>query len=52
MDSAQTDAIIDKHRGKPGDLIHVLMEIQHENHWLPRDVLQKVADTLEIPFSE
>jgi NADH-quinone oxidoreductase subunit E len=51
MDSAQIDAIIDKHRGKPGDLIHVLMEIQHENHWLPRDALQKVADTLEIPFS-
>ena len=41
MDSAQIDPIIDKHRGKPGDLIHVLMEIQHENHWLPRDVLQQ-----------
>lgn len=51
MDSAQLDPIIEKHRGKPGDLIHVLMEIQHENHWLPRDVLQQVADVLEIPFS-
>lgn len=51
MDSAQIDAMIGKHRGKPGDLIHVLMEIQHQNHWLPRDVLQQVADALEIPFS-
>jgi NADH-quinone oxidoreductase subunit E len=51
MDSAQIDQIIDKHRGKPGDLIHVLMEIQHENHWLPREVLHRVADMLEIPFS-
>jgi len=51
MDSAQIDPIIEKHRGKPGDLIRVLMEIQHENHWLPREVLHKVAEVLEIPFS-
>ncbi len=51
MDSANIDRIIEKHRGKPGDLIHVLMEIQHENHWLPRDALHHVAETLEIPFS-
>ena len=46
-----SDQIIDKHRGKSGDLIHVLMEIQHENHWLPRDVLHRVAEALDIPFS-
>lgn len=51
MDSARIDAMIEKHRGKPGDLIHVLMEIQHENHWLPREVLQQVAKALDIPFS-
>jgi NADH-quinone oxidoreductase subunit E len=51
MDSANIDRIIEKHRGKSGDLIHVLMEIQHENHWLPRDVLHKVAEALDIPFS-
>jgi NADH:ubiquinone oxidoreductase subunit E len=51
MDTAKIDQIIEKHRGKPGDLIHVLMEIQHENHWLPRDVLHNVAEALEIPFS-
>ncbi len=51
MDDAKLDQIIEAHRGKPGDLIHVLMEIQHENHWLPRDMLHKVADSLAIPFS-
>ena len=51
MDSANIDQIIEKHRGKPGDLIHVLMEIQHQNHWLPRDVLHQVAAALDIPFS-
>ena len=51
MDSGAIDEIIDRHRGKSGDLIHVLMEIQHKNHWLPRDVLHQVAAALEIPFS-
>ena len=44
--------IIEKYRGRPGALIHVLTEIQHENHWLPREVMQKVADALEVPFSQ
>ena len=51
MRDDKIDQIIDKHRGKPGSLIHVLMEIQHENHWLPRDVLQRVAEALDVPFS-
>jgi NADH-quinone oxidoreductase subunit E len=51
VDSARIDAIIEDHRGKPGDLIHVLMAIQHENHWLPREVLHQVAEALQTPFS-
>ncbi len=46
MDSAKIDQIIKEHRGRSGDLIHVLMEIQHQNHWLPRDVLHQVAEAL------
>ena len=52
MDIAKIDQIIEKHRGKSGDLIHVLMEIQHENHWLPRNVLSRIAEALEVPFSQ
>ncbi len=44
--------IIEKHRGKPGSLIRVLMEIQHHNRWLPREVLAKVAEALDVPFSQ
>jgi NADH-quinone oxidoreductase subunit E len=51
MSSDRIDEIIDKHRGKPGSLIHVLMAIQHENRWLPRSVLRKVAEALDVPFS-
>ena len=44
--------IIEKYRGKPGALIHALTEIQHENRWLPREIMQKVADALGVPFSQ
>ena len=46
------DGIIEKYRGRPGALIHALTEIQHENHWLPRDVMKRVADALQVPFSQ
>ena len=52
MCEQRIDGIIEKYRGRPGALIHALTEIQHENHWLPREVMQKVADALEVPFSQ
>ena len=52
MCEQKIDAIIEKYRGQPGSLIHALVEIQHENHWLPREVLQRLADALEVPFSQ
>ncbi len=51
MSDDAIDHIIDQHRGKPGSLIHVLMAIQHEKRWLPRDVLHRVAEGLGVPFS-
>jgi NADH-quinone oxidoreductase subunit E len=51
MRDEEIDQIIDRHRGKPGSLIRVLMEIQHENHWLPRNVLRRIAEALDVPFS-
>ena len=46
------DRIIDAYRGRPGALIHALMEIQSEHGWLPREVLHRVADALEVPFAQ
>ena len=47
----KVDRIIERYRGKPGALIRVLIEIQHEHRWLSRPVLRKVADALNVPFS-
>ena len=52
MDNDKIDGIIDKHRGRASSLIQVLMEIQSENHWLPREVLEKVSAKLGVPLTE
>lgn len=51
MRNDKVDRIIEKHRGKPGSLIRVLIEIQHENRWLPKEALAKVSEALGVPFS-
>ena len=52
MDNDKIDQIINKHQGKAGSLIKVLLEVQSANHWLPRDVLDKVSKGLEVPLSQ
>ena len=52
MDNQRIDQIIDKYKGKASSVIQVLMEIQSENHWLPRGILEKVSKRLEVPLNE
>jgi len=52
MCEKKIDEIIEKYRGQPSSLIHALVEIQHENHWLPREVMHRVADALAVPFAQ
>jgi NADH-quinone oxidoreductase subunit E len=52
MDNERIDQIIDSYQGKASSVIQVLMEIQSENHWLPREVLERVSKRLEVPFNE
>ena len=51
LDNEQIDKILTEHQGKPGSLIHVLMEIQSENHWLPKEILNKISQKLKVPLS-
>ncbi len=52
MDRNKTDRIIDKYDGKASSVIQALMEIQHKNHWLAREVLEKVSTRLQVPLNE
>jgi NADH-quinone oxidoreductase subunit E len=51
MDIDRIDQIIDKHHGEPSSLIQILLDIQAENSWLPREALERVAETLEVPMT-
>ena len=52
MNQDKLDQIMNKYQGKSSSLIQVLLEIQKENHWLPREVLEKVSEKLEVPLSK
>jgi NADH-quinone oxidoreductase subunit E len=51
MDNDKTEQIINKHQGDAGSLIQVLLEIQSENRWLPKEVLEKVSKKLKVPLN-
>ena len=51
MDIERIDQIIDKHQGEASSLIQVLLEIQSENHWLPKEALEMVSEKLRVPLS-
>ena len=52
MDEAKIDKLINKHQGDASSLIRLLQEIQHENHWLSKEVLEKVSQKLKVPLSQ
>lgn len=51
MDQERIDQIIDKHRGDPNELIQILLELQRENHWLPKEALERISKRLQVPLS-
>lgn len=51
MNLERIDQIIDEHGGEASSLIQVMLDIQAETHWLPRDAIERVGERLEIPVS-
>ena len=51
MDNAKIDQIIDKHQGEASSLIQILLDIQSENHWLPKKALERVSERLDVSQS-
>jgi len=52
LELTQADKIVDKYEGDRSALIQVLLEIQRENHWLPKDALGSVSERLAVPLAE
>jgi NADH-quinone oxidoreductase subunit E len=51
VDDERLDEIIDKYHADASALIQILLEIQAERHWLPKEVLETVSDRLHVPFT-
>lgn len=51
MDIDRIDQIIDKHGSEPSSLIQILLDIQSENSWLPKEVLERVSEVLDVPLT-
>ena len=51
MDKDRIDQIVDKHHSEPSALIQILLEIQAENHWLPKEALEQVSERLQVPMT-
>ena len=51
MDNDRIDQIIGKHQGQASSLIQVLLAIQSEKHWLPKEALGRVSEKLQVPLA-
>ena len=51
MDTQAVDTILRRHPADPGSIIQVLLDIQNELYYLPKDVLEYVSRSLNVPMS-
>lgn len=51
MDTGRIERIINDHRCEASSLIQILLDIQNELHWLPREALEMVSERLRVPMS-
>jgi NADH-quinone oxidoreductase subunit E len=51
MDKDRIDQIIDRHHGEASSLIQILLDIQGENNWLPREALERISQRLQVPLA-
>jgi NADH-quinone oxidoreductase subunit E len=51
MDNDRIDQIIGRYQGEASSLIQVLLAIQSENHWLPKEAIERVSEKLQVPLT-
>lgn len=52
MAISQIDKIINKYQNRQGILIQLLLDIQREFNWIPKDAILRINQKLKIPISE
>ncbi len=49
---AEIGTIVGEYQGNRSALIQVLLEIQHQNRWLPKEALKQVSQSLGVPLTQ
>jgi NADH-quinone oxidoreductase subunit E len=52
MDLKKVDEIIDRYSGGQGVLIQLLLDVQSEFNWIPKEAVVRISDRLDIPLSQ
>jgi NADH-quinone oxidoreductase subunit E len=52
MDQKKIDQIVDKYAGEEGVLIQLLLDVQKELNWVPKEAIQHISERLQIPLSQ
>jgi len=48
----KVDRIIDRYVGEEGVLIQLLLDIQSELNWIPKEALERISERLKTPISQ
>ena len=48
----RVDKIIDKYGTEKGILIQLLLDIQKEFNWIPKEAIKRISERLKIPYSQ
>ena len=51
MDASVLENILQRHPQQPSSIIQVMLDIQNELYYLPREVLETVSARLQVPMS-
>lgn len=51
MEIEKIDQIIDTHHGEASNLLQIMLDIQSENNWLPKEVLARISEKLDVPLT-
>jgi NADH-quinone oxidoreductase E subunit len=52
MDTATLDRLCERYTEERGAIVELLQTIQGEEHYLPRDALERVSENLDLPLSQ
>ncbi len=51
QEADRVDQIVDRYATEDGALIQILLDVQREYNWLPKEAMMRISERLEIPVT-